>query len=76
MVPGDIYPILVTKFSDFFALPLTNIYNEISSTFVWPTCWKKEYVTVMPKNNKPEKLEDLLNISCTDPWTTLGLPSY
>ena len=65
MVPGDIYPDLMTKFSDFFALPLTNIYNEITETAVWPTQWKKEFVTVIPKKKEPEKLSDLRNISCT-----------
>ena len=38
MVPGDVFPSLVTKFADFLALPLTNIFNEISSTYVWPVC--------------------------------------
>ena len=65
MVPGDIFPSLMTRFSDFFALPLTNIYNEISSTFIWPRCWKKEFVTVIPKKTNPESLSDLRNISCT-----------
>ena len=30
MVPGDIFPCLVTELADFFAIPLTSIYNEIS----------------------------------------------
>ena len=41
MVPGDIFPCLVTELSDFFAIPLTSIYNEITSTKIWPACWKK-----------------------------------
>ena len=41
MVPGDIFPKLVTKFSDFLAIPLTMIYNEISRTAIWPSRWKK-----------------------------------
>ena len=36
MVPGDIFLKLVTKFSDFLAIPLTMIYNEISRTLCWP----------------------------------------
>ena len=40
MVPGDVFPQLVTMYSDFFAIPLTSIYNEILSTYVWRTCWK------------------------------------
>ena len=65
MVPGDIYPALVTQMADFFAVPLTDIYNEISSTYVWPRCWKKEFVTIIPKKSSPQELGDLRNISCT-----------
>ena len=65
MVPGDIFPSLMTQLSDFFAIPLANIYNSISSTYVWPVCWKREYVTVIPKKSSPEGLGDLRNISCT-----------
>ena len=65
MVPGDIYPNLVTDCSDFLAIPLTAIYNDILSTYIWPTCWKKEFVTVIPKRSSPQNLDDLRNISCT-----------
>ena len=65
MVPGDVFPKLVTILSDFFAIPLTDIYNKISSSFIWPRCWKKEFVTVIPKKSIPEGLGDLRNISCT-----------
>ena len=65
MVPGDIYPLLVTQFSDFFAIPLTAIYNDILNSYIWPVCWKKEYVTVIPKKSTPQELGDLRNISCT-----------
>ena len=65
MVPGDIFLKLVTKFSDFLAIPLTMIYNEISRTLCWPAIWKKEFVTVIPKKTNPRSLGDLRNISCT-----------
>ena len=65
MVPGDIFPQLMTKFSDFFAIPLTMIYNDISRTAIWPTRWKEEFVTAIPKKSNPESLSDLRNISCT-----------
>ena len=65
MVPGDIFPSLMTDFSDFFAMPLTLIYNEITTSRIWPACWKKEYVTVIPKTASPTALGDLRNISCT-----------
>ena len=65
MVKGDVFPKLMTDLSDFFAIPLTDIYNTITDTKVWPVCWKLEYVTVIPKKNNPEMIVDLRNISCT-----------
>ena len=65
MVAGDVFPQLMTKFSDFFAIPLSCIYREISESYVWPIQWKTEFVTVIPKNNSPGSFEDLRNISCT-----------
>ena len=65
MVKGDLFPSTVTKFSDFLAIPLCNIYNEVISTHVWPVKWKVEYVTIIPKTAHPESFGDLRNISCT-----------
>ena len=65
MVKGDVFPRLMTIFSDFFAIPLSDINNEISRSFVWPLIWKEEYVTVIPKKANPASLDDLRNISCT-----------
>ena len=53
------------KFCDFFAIPLTDIFNEIASSGVWPLLWKTEYVTIIPKKSCPEDFGDLRNISCT-----------
>ena len=49
MVRGDVFPKLMTGLSDFFAIPLTHIYNEIIQTSTWPTCWKLESVTSSPR---------------------------
>ena len=65
MVTGDVFLAVLTKFCDFFAIPLTNIYNEIAASGTWPLSWKTEFVTVIPKNNNPESFGDLRNISCT-----------
>ena len=65
MVPGDVFPRLVTKLADFFAIPLTRIYNQITQSKVWLSCWKREFVTVIPKKSNPEGLGDMRNISCT-----------
>ena len=65
MVAGDVFPSVLTKFCDFFAMPLTDIFNEIASSGVWPLLWKTEYVTIIPKKSCPEDFGDLRNISCT-----------
>ena len=65
MVKGDIFPALVHKFATLLAVPLTDIFNEISRSAVWPKIWKQEFVTVIPKCRSPTELGDLRNISCT-----------
>ena len=64
-VPGDIFPKLVTQFADFLAVPLADIYNCNTVTKEWPRCWKREFVTIIPKKTSPDSLADLRNISCT-----------
>ena len=65
MVDGDIFPKLVNNCAGALSIPLSNIFNTITSTSVWPISWKKEIVTVIPKKNMPESYSDLRNISCT-----------
>ena len=65
MVKGDIFPILMDRFCTLLAIPLTKIYNEITTTQVWPQIWKQEFVTVIPKCRNPSSMGDLRNISCT-----------
>ena len=55
----------MTDYSDIFALPLADIYNEIFRTFKWLTCWKREFVTIIPRKTGPQDFADLRNISCT-----------
>ena len=50
---GGVFPELMSKFHDFFAIPLLSIFNEIGHTFVWPDLWKTEYVMIIPKNSCP-----------------------
>ena len=64
-IRGDIFPSLVTEFSDILAEPLTDIYNQISTTLQWPAVWKIELVTVIPKCPDPKEFDSLRNISCT-----------
>ena len=65
MVKGDLFPQLMTIFSDFLAIPLTDIYNEISVSYTWSSVWKQEFVTIIPKKASLAGLNDLRNISCT-----------
>lgn len=65
MVRGDLFPELMTKLADFLAIPLTDIFNTISATKVWPKIWKEEFVTVIPKKTCPSSIDHLRNISCT-----------
>ena len=48
MVEGDIFPRLMTLFADQLAVPLTDVYNSITLSFIWPIIWKKEFVMVIP----------------------------
>ena len=64
-VQTDVFPQLLHEFADLFALPLTDIYNCISTSKIWPLIWKREYVTVIPKKSTPRSVNDLRNISST-----------
>ena len=66
MVPGDIFPALINRCSGLLAWPLSAIYNNIILSYRWPTHWKREYVTLIPKKSKPAGFPDLRNISCTN----------
>ena len=73
-VGGDIFPALVTKHSTELAVPLTRIFNAISSSGNWPAEWKTEYVTPIPKRAHPQSANDLRNISCTMLTSVLNWP--
>ena len=65
VVKGDIFPKLVTQNCDLLSVPLTHIFNAISTTGSWPSDWKTEFVTPIPKVPLPQTANDLRNISCT-----------
>ena len=64
-VKGDIFPSLVTSNSAALSVPLTHLYNHITSSTQWPQDWKTEFVTPIPKTTMPQSPNDLRNISCT-----------
>ena len=65
-VPGDIEPVLYSKFPELLAVPLTDVFNSITRTLTWPSQWTVEYVTVIPKCLAPDSPNDCRNISCTN----------
>lgn len=71
LVPGDLPPALVTKCSDVLAIPLSIIFSEVYKTCAWPSKWKTETVTVIPKNSAPASLSETRNISCTPLYSKL-----
>ena len=66
MVPGDVFPSLVNRMAEWISVPLTDIYNAITTSQTWPSIWKREYVTPIPKKGLPQCMNDLRNISCTN----------
>ena len=65
MVDGDIFPALFNAGARILRTPMAAIFNDMIRTLVWPKAWKREFVTVIPKKNRPESFSDLRNISCT-----------
>ena len=64
-VPADLPRQLIKEFSIELAGPLCKIIRSIVKTAVWPTHWKKEYVTPIGKVPEPETEDDLRPISLT-----------
>ena len=70
-LPGDIFPELLTEYAKELAAPLRIIFNKILKNATWPRQWKNEFITVIPKKQKPESLAQCRNISCTNFWSKL-----
>ena len=64
-VDGDPLPHLVRCHAAAFAGPVSIIFNATNWTGVWPSKWKTEHITVIPKNPSPAGLSECRNISCT-----------
>ena len=65
-VPGDIPPKLVSRLAKSIAVPACSIFNEVARTIVWPSLWKQEYQTIIPKKPNPTDFSQLRNLSCTN----------
>lgn len=70
-VPGDVFPKILNRCAAALSVPLSYIYNNILSNYVWPTLWKREFVTVIPKKPYPSSFSDLRNISCTKAFSKI-----
>ena len=70
-VKGDIPPELVAPLADILAEPLETVFRQVYEELEWPAVWKMETVTAIPKNNSPEDLSELRNISCTPLFSKL-----
>ena len=62
---GDIDCRLLKKYAAMLSVPLAIIFKQIFATLAWPEIWKRETVTLLPKNKSPSGLAQLRNISCT-----------
>ena len=71
LVPGDLDKRVVTACCDALAVPLAMIYEEVFKSCVWPGSWKRETVTIIPKNSAPASLSETRNISCTPLFSKL-----
>ena len=65
-VPGDINHKLYDLYPALLATPVSHIFSEIIQQGVWPSQWRQEYVTVIPKNAAPQDPGECRNISCTN----------
>ena len=69
-IPAGLSPLdfpkpIISNFGSTFSVPLTKIYNLSLKTQIYPTEWKTETVTMIPKNKAPESINDLRPISIT-----------
>ena len=65
-VPGDIASHLWDLYSHTLARPVAHIFNTITSEKDWPSLWKVEHMTIIPKVRNPTEPSETRNISCTN----------
>ena len=64
-VDGNPLPHLVRNNPRLFVIPATILFNMTSAEGTWPSAWKTEHLTIIPKVNSPSSLSETRNISCT-----------
>ena len=68
---GDLPHTLCKEFSNELAIPLANIFNCSLEKGEYPSSWKLECVSPVPKVYPPTKVSDLRKISCTKYFSKL-----
>ena len=58
ILEGDTWPNLVTGAAGYLSVPLAKIYNVCLQQCEWPSVWKLETVSVIPKKPHPTNLGD------------------
>lgn len=65
MVSGDLPPAIRSHVNVEMSVPLTIIFNTITSSGVWPSIWKQETGTPLPKVQRPQTADDIRIVSVT-----------
>ena len=68
-VDGDPLAHLIRKHPYSFAAPVAEIFNKVNTEGVWPSTWKTEHLTIIPKIPNPSSLAECRNISCTSAFS-------
>ena len=70
-VTGDILSQLVNPLSDTIGVFLCPIFNRCFCRGIWPSAWRTETQTVIPKGTDPTSFDELLNLSYTNFFSKL-----
>ena len=70
-LPIDIPDKLRRECSPHLAAPLSTIINDSLNKSLYPSLWKHEWVTPVPKITNPKEISDLRKISCTSDYSKL-----
>ena len=65
-VCGDLLPSLVNECADLTAVPATRIINFCLQTGQWPSPWRMETQSAIPKKEGAATFDQLRNLSCTN----------
>ena len=65
-VPGDIPPKLLNRLAPVVAPVVCQVFNAVACEMSWPSKWKLEYQTIIPKKPNPTEFAQLRNLSCTN----------